>query len=57
MKLASGMRNMLRAQDLADVIGLIRHNFLTSEYANHLDKSLRPAFRNLVKAIQQEGGC
>jgi hypothetical protein len=57
MKLASGMRNMLRAQDLADVIGLIRHNCLTSEYANHLDKSLRPAFRKLVKAIQQEGGC
>jgi hypothetical protein len=57
MKLASGMRNMLRAQDLADVIGLIRHNGLTSEYAKHLDKSLRPTFRKLVKAIQQEGGC
>lgn len=55
MKLASGMRNMLRAQDLADVIGLIRHNCLTSEFAKHLDKSLRPTFRKLVKAIQQEG--
>jgi Nucleotidyltransferase of unknown function (DUF6036) len=57
MKLSSGMRNMLRAQDLADVIGLIRHNCLTSEYAKHLDKSLRPIFRKLVKAIQQEEGC
>jgi hypothetical protein len=54
---ASRMRNMLRAQDLADVIGLIRHNGLTSEYAKNLDKSLRPTFRKLVKAIQQEGGC
>ena len=51
------MRNMLRAQDLADVIGLIRHNRLTSEFAKHLDKSLRPTFRKLVKAIQQEGIC
>ncbi len=55
MKLASGMRNLLRAQDLADVIGLIRHNGLTSEFSKHLDKSLRPTFRKLVKAIQQEG--
>jgi Nucleotidyltransferase of unknown function (DUF6036) len=55
MKLTSGMRNMLRAQDLADVIGLIRHNCLTSEFARRLDKSLRPTFRKLVKAIQQEG--
>jgi hypothetical protein len=55
MKLASGMRNMLRAQDLADVIGLIRHNRLTSEFARRLDKSLRPTFRKLVRAIQKEG--
>jgi hypothetical protein len=55
MKLSSGIRNMLRAQDLADAIGLIRHNGLTGEFAKHLDKSLRPTFRKLVKAIQQEG--
>ena len=55
MKLASGMRNMLRAQDLADVIGMIRHNRLTSEFARRLDKSLRPTFRKLVRAIQKEG--
>ena len=56
MKSSSGVRNMLRAQELADVIGLIRHNGLTSEYARHLDKSLRPTFRKLVKAIQRQGG-
>jgi hypothetical protein len=55
MKLASGMNNMLRAQDLADVIGLIRHNKLQGDFAKHLDKSLRPAFRKLVKAIEKEG--
>jgi hypothetical protein len=55
MKLASGTKNMLRAQDLADVIGLIRHNNLTGEFARRLDKTLRPTYRKLVKAIKQEG--
>jgi Nucleotidyltransferase of unknown function (DUF6036) len=55
MKLNSGSQNILRAQDLADVIGLIRHNRLTGEFARYLDKSLRPAYRKLVKAIEQEG--
>jgi hypothetical protein len=55
MKLASGMNNLLRAQDLADVIGLIRQNGLKSEFARQLDKALRPPFRKLVKAIEQEG--
>ena len=54
MKLRSGSTNLLRAQDLADVIGLIRHHQLTSEFARHLDKSLRPAFRKLVRLIQRE---
>jgi hypothetical protein len=44
----------LRAQDLADVIGLLRHHRLTSGFAQHLDKALRPAFRKLVRMIQQE---
>jgi hypothetical protein len=57
MKLSSGMRNILRAQDLADVIGLIRHNDLKSGFARRLDKSLWPTFRKLVKAIEQERGC
>ena len=53
MKLSSGSQNILRAQDLADVIGLIRHNRLTGN-SQYLDKSLRPAYRKLVKAIKQE---
>jgi hypothetical protein len=54
MKLRSGSTNLLRAQDLADVIGLLRHHRLTSGFARHLDKALRPAFRKLVRMIQQE---
>jgi hypothetical protein len=54
MKLRSESTNLLRAQDLADVIGLIRHHRLTGSYARHLDKTLRPAFRKLARMIQQE---
>jgi hypothetical protein len=54
MKLRSGSKNLLRAQDLADVIGLIRHHQLTSGFARHLDKSLRPTFRKLVRLIHRE---
>lgn len=54
MKLLSGSTNLLRAQDLADVIGLIRHHGLTSEFARHLDKALRPPFRKLARLIQRE---
>jgi hypothetical protein len=38
-----------------DVIRLIRHNGLGGEFARHLDKSLRPVYRKLVKAIEKEG--
>jgi hypothetical protein len=54
MKLHSGSTNLLRAQDLADVIGLIRHHQLTSSFARHLDKTLRPSFRKLIRLIQRE---
>jgi len=54
MKLRSGSTNLLRAQDLADVIGLIRHHRLTSEFARRLDKTLRAPFRKLVRLIQRE---
>jgi hypothetical protein len=54
MKLRSGSTNPLRAQDLADVIGLIRQHQLPGGFARHLNKSLRPAFRKLVRLIQQE---
>lgn len=54
MKLRSGSTDLLRAQDLADVIGLIRHHRLTASFARHLDKTLRPTFRRLVRMIQRE---
>lgn len=54
MKLRNGSENMLRAQDLADVIGLIRHHRLSSEFARHLDKNLRTAFRKFVRMIEKE---
>jgi hypothetical protein len=54
MKLRSGSENLLRAQDLADVIGLIRQHQLTSGFARHLDRVLRPAFRKLVRLIERE---
>lgn len=55
MKLRSGLANPLRAQDLADVIGLIRRHRLGGEFARHLNRSLRPAFRKLAHAIAEEG--
>jgi hypothetical protein len=54
MKLRSGTANLLRAQDLADAIGLIRRHRLSSEFARHLDKDLRPSYRRLVKELKRE---
>jgi hypothetical protein len=54
MKLRSGNKNLLRAQDLADAIGLIRHHRLDNSFARQLDRELRPAFRKLVRLIEQE---
>jgi hypothetical protein len=39
---------------LADVIGMIRHHKLTTEFARSIDKTLRPAFRKLVRSIERE---
>lgn len=54
MKLDSGLRNVLRAQDLADVIGLMRHHRLTSEFTPKIAKALRPDFRKLVRSLAEE---
>jgi len=54
IKLRSGCSNVLRAQDLADAIGLIRHHRLTGEYARNLDKTLRPTYRRLIKELKRE---
>jgi hypothetical protein len=55
IKLRSGSTNVLRAQDLADAIGLIRHHRLTRPFARHLEKSLRPIYRKLIKEMKREG--
>ncbi len=55
MKLRSGSSNLLRHQDLADVIGLIRCHALSGAFAGNLEKSLRPTFRKLVRAIEKQG--
>ncbi len=54
MKLRSGTLNVLRAQDLADVIGLIRANRLESAFVTQIDKELRREFRKLAKAVAEE---
>jgi hypothetical protein len=49
-KLAAGQTNLRRThKDFADVVELIAQNGLGSGFAKSLHKSLRPAFRQLVK--------
>jgi hypothetical protein len=49
-KLASGQGNLRRThRDFADVVELIAVRNLNSSFARHLHKSLRPAFRELVR--------
>lgn len=55
LKLRSGTKNVTRAQDIADVIGLIRCHTLTSTFSSKIEKSLRPEFRKLVAAVKREG--
>jgi hypothetical protein len=51
MKLRSGTKDPLRAQDLADVIGLIRARGLKGDFAPQIDKEVRPEFRRLAATI------
>ncbi len=55
MKLSSGTRDMLRAIDLADVIGLIRTQGLTPAFASKLPRAVRPDFRKLARAVAERG--
>jgi hypothetical protein len=54
IKLRSGLGSMLRAQDIADVIGLIRCHALRSDFAAQLEKDLRTEFRKLARAVHNE---
>ena len=55
MKLTSGLRDPLRAIDIADVIGLIRAPRLGPEFASRLLAAVRPQFRELARAVQKRG--
>jgi hypothetical protein len=54
MKLRSGLARVTRAQDLADVIGLIRACGLKAGFASRLPADLRPEYRKLVRAVREE---
>ena len=47
LKLAAGMSAPDRLQDLADGIALIRANHLQESFADGLDRSVQPKFREL----------
>ncbi len=50
MKLASGLGSLRRThRDFADVVELIAIRGLDGSFSRHLHKSLRPAFRDLVR--------
>jgi hypothetical protein len=52
IKLRSGLSSILRAQDLADVIGLMRHHKLSGAFAARVDKEFRAEFKKLLKALR-----
>jgi hypothetical protein len=54
MKLRSGLAKLTRAQDLADVIGLIRTWNLKGGFSSRLPADLRPEFRKLVRAVRDD---
>jgi hypothetical protein len=55
LKIASGLGNLRRThRDFADVIELILGHKLSRQYARHLHKAVRPAFRALV--VRARGG-
>ena len=55
LKLAAGMSAPDRLQDLADVIALIRANRLQESFADGLDGSVQPKYRELWVAAQTPG--
>lgn len=54
IKLRSGSSNILRAQDMADVIGLLQHHAITSRFLPRIDKDLRPTFRQLLRELRRK---
>ncbi len=54
LKLRSGIRSVLRAQDLADVINLIRANGLDGRFTARIAKPLRDDYQRLARAVRAE---
>lgn len=55
-KLRSGIGNIARSQDLADVVALIRAAGLDKSFAARLPSELRADYRKLVEAVQKDEG-
>jgi RNase P/RNase MRP subunit p30 len=56
MKIACGMSNLRRThKDFADVVELIAARNLDESFARYIHKSLRAAFRELVRNAQATG--
>jgi len=55
IKLRSGTADVLRSQDLADAIGLIRHHNLTNAFTPQVASDVRGEFRKLVREIERRG--
>lgn len=53
MKLRSGTKFVNRAKDLADVVELIRARSLGAGFAALIEKSLRPEFKRLARAVER----
>jgi len=53
IKLKSGLSSKVRAQDIADVIGLIRAHNLGGAFATKLDRAVRKEFKELVQAVRR----
>jgi len=53
IKLKSGLSSRIRAQDIADVIGLIRAHNLGNSFATKLDRAVRKEFKELVEAVRR----
>lgn len=53
MKLRSGSKSVARAQDLADVIGLIRTAALNTGFARQLRPDTRLEFRRIVRELNR----
>jgi len=54
LKLHSGSSSVLRSQDLADVIALIRANQLDGRFVSRIAKGLRSEFRRLLSAVRTD---